>query len=245
MYTKQHLVFVLNLLLNPLKLHWINTLGLQYRCPLAYGEINFIVTKNFAEVIEFLGLDPKYYEASRPVYTIEDLIRVILNSRYTYLPSVFAKQSNFDISMQQFHAKLVALTKEALNCTEAGASKFKFTPLKNRDQYYYHVDRRFKKQGKLVKFVNDLEFHNIALKRTFIGHKFNGNLIIDWVPELKPGKNLREVLISFRAHIEKNTQQYFAIYVKNTCIKSIRSSFVFWYNKEIKKIVNSSDLLPY
>jgi hypothetical protein len=246
MYEHKHFLFVLNLLLKPLNLQWSPTIGLQYKYELFYGDIGISITKDIRKVLEFIGVDP-IYASSKQKYIMSEFIGILSTCKYTYLPSIFSKPNNMTSSMEDFYKKLTELVRLSASgqIRESMVIKSNFIPFRNRNKYIYLLDREFGKNGLFLKQIKAYDKFKTKANKIFIKNKFNGNLVMQWVPNLTTGKILSDTIKAFKAHVEIEERKNFNMYIKETNIRIIRIAFVSWYNKEIKFLDFEFNKLPF
>lgn len=87
--------------------------------------------------------------------------------------------------------------------------------------------------------------HINKMKRLFIKNKFNGNLVMRWAPELKPGKELADTMAGFRSYVEEYEHENFNIYVKRINVNELRVKFIYWYYKMLNTLNGEFDDLPF
>ncbi len=235
MYKKQHLNFLLNTILSSLNLQWTERLGLMYKYNLPYGSIQFIMTKDKKELFLFLGLDYSKYLSDS--YTLDDFINIITECKYIYLPQLFVKQENLTKSIEEFHTELkeyLRMLLENQNLPYIEPIKTNFYPFKDSNRFIQFLDNEFNKGKFLIKSISKLNHIYNKESKKFIKNKFNGKLIMQWIPELKSGNRLGEVIEAFKTYVEKETNTIFNLYIKNTKSVIIRSDFIDWYETNIQ-----------
>jgi hypothetical protein len=246
MYKYKHFLFILNLLLKPLNLQWAPTLGLTYKYNLFFGEIGIVITKDLKQVLEFLRMDPLYL-SDKQYYTISEFLYIIKDSRYIYLPSIFTKPTYLPEDIEELHKNLVNLIKLTIQGNIKNSIKIQsnFIPFKDKDRMIHLLDNAFNQNGTLYKKIKLYDKSIDKMRKVFIKNKFNGKLIMQWVPSLTPGKYLADIISAFKTYIEIEEKEIFNMYVKRININELRLSFVYWYNKEIIKLDNDFSDLPF
>jgi len=190
---------------------------LLYEYKLNFGSIYFFVTELQEEGIRKLSnfLELPYIPWGDD---IEDLYCALANSPY------FSKQIflNYYTTDKQYIAFKNYMKKEN------PISVYK--PLKVYDFNAKLVD----------KFFNTSIYNKILQhKQTGISSKnlknyFNGHLVMNWVPSLKPGKLLYSTMLEFKTHIEKRFDINFLTYLSNRPPNLIRLDFKFYYYNDFE-----------
>ncbi|HSH51278.1 MAG TPA: hypothetical protein VK982_06110 [Bacteroidales bacterium] len=176
LYLKRELILVINLILRMFNLHWTEKLGLYYKYEMCYSHLGFILTKDFNEVLNFLGLDTNKY--NKHFYTMENFLSLLEECKYLHIPSLYIDPEIFSDKLLYFHTKFKeAITKNAK--TKKYKLKNKYLPYKHKNNYVKFLDRSFNKKGSILFKIKQLDKHKSSLRKKFIKNKFNGNLIID------------------------------------------------------------------
>lgn len=225
-------------------LYWDNVKGLVYQYKLFYGSIGLNITQDWDEVLHFLGIPRKAFPVDKNRYDLEDFAVFILSCKYSDLKYIFttgaqsSKIPNFVLSIKKIIVRNIPhLLKVNSNIT---LHTIKDSPL----QYINEIDVAFKRKGNFVKAIKSLEAHKLKTIRKFTRNKFNGNLIMMWVPELSPDEKIGKIMKEFKEYIEKELKAPFAEYSKTTALKDIRFDFISWYGEVYKKIMYPTNL-PY
>jgi hypothetical protein len=97
----------------------------------------------------------------------------------------------------------------------------------NKDTYITAIDFYFP-EVKLMEKLKELKDKDNVDK--YMSEKFNGNIIMQWLPELK-GKELGDAITTFKCYWGNK----FGDYIVNTSIDDIRDCFMLVYNVTYKK----------
>lgn len=248
MYTKTHLIFLINLILRPFKLHWNNKSGLIYQYNIFYGSIGFNITKEFDKVLDFLNLDTIRFSIEHsPKFTMSDFIELLVTCKYTHLPTIFRESDVNSKELLDFHTSIINLIKISIKSNNETIIKLtnNFIPFKDDNKYIDIIDKKFNKKGFFASSIKNFNTHVAKVPKKFIKNKFNGHILMTWIPELRPGKYLADIMSAFKEYKSIETKDFFTIYVKNTPTKHIRLDFVYWYNTCIKNLDIEFKKIPF
>lgn len=246
MYQHTHFLLVLNLLLKPFNLIWSPTLGLTYKYNLYFGDIGIILTKDLTKVLSFLNID-LLYSSPKQQYIMSEFIYMIKDCKYTYLPSILTKPTGLTPKMEEFYDKLVGLVKLSIKGEIKDSVKIipNFIPYRNRNRSIFLLDKAFGKKGQFIRTINMYDNHIDKAKKIFIKNKFNGNLVMQWIPELKPGKTLSDIMAAFKLYIEREEKELFNLYIKRTNANAIRIRFIYWHDKVLNSLNEEFNKIPF
>lgn len=245
MYKRQHLNVVLNLILRAFNLQWNERLGLSYFYNLHNGEIMFNLTKDIKDVFRFLGLNSEDY--LNDAYLMNNFIEIVSKCKYVHIPTIFNSEPLNTPSLERFRQEFLktlrfVIENQSIPFVERVDNNF--YPFKDTNRFIHRLDKFFNKKGSLIKSISKLEKFKDSQEKAFIKNKFNGKLVMSWVPELARYKRFGEVLNGFKTYIEREKDTIFQSYVKATPGKDIRIDFIDWYNTEIKALDNEFNRLP-
>jgi hypothetical protein len=245
MYKKRHFNVVLNLVLKPFGLEWGERLGLSYRFYLNYSYILFNLTKDKAKVLEFLGVDPDKYDNS--TFSMSNFLEFLDECKYTYLPSIFGHEELPTEDLNKFKEELVKHIRFSIEYSHlpyVHNFENKFHPYKDTNRFLHRLDKVFDKKGSLIRSSAGIRCYKDRQSKAFIINKFNGKLMVDWVPDLLHSTNFGNIKKAFQRYVEKETRGVFNAYVKKTPGKIIRRDFSDWYFKVYKQLDKEFNDLP-
>jgi len=144
---------------------------------------------------------------------IDELYYCLTNSLY-FNKSVFLEYYTIDEEYNKF--------KEFIN---------KYDPIEFRYNHepstiiVHKIDEVF--NTNILTKITNLKEQNLTNKTIKIN--FNGHLVLKWIPELHPGKLLKETIDEFKEHIEKRFSINFLKYLVDRPPNMIRKDFLFYY----------------
>lgn len=245
MYQKRHFNVVLNLVLKPFGLEWGERLGLSYRFHLNYSYILYNLTKDKTEVLKFLGVDPEKYNNS--TFSMSNFLEFLSECKFTYLPSIFKHEEFPTEELINFKKELVKDIKFSIEHSHLPyvyGIKNKFHPYGNTNKFIHKLDKAFNKKGSLIRSAAGIKCYKDRQSKAFIKNKFNGKLMVDWVPELLHSTKFGSIKKAFKRYVEKETRIVFNAYVKKTPGKIVRRDFSDWYYKVYKQLDKEFNDLP-
>ena len=222
-----YLIFFINRLLNQFNLTW-TSLGLNYTHKLKYGEVTFHVPASFEQVLHFLGINKEYnildFKTSKDYFTF-------------LLESSYLNKNCFNIELSTKDNTLNTLYEEFKYYLTLDTSiKYKVLP----DNIILSIDTYFKTN--LEKKIKLLDTTNYIPNKS----KFNGKLVLKWIPELKPGKALGDFINEFKQDIENKKQISFDEYVRSHSYNAIKSNIInYYYNLFVFDLDKLTIHLPY
>ena len=134
---------------------------------------------------------------------------------------LFAKSNKIDtgalsLSIEMFDENsLEHIILKDLTENHKGISCIPFNDYIEEIEKYFEIDLR----GQIQK-AKEQESKN----------KFNGNLVMYWMPEIKKGPIVKDTMKEFIAHIEISKNMPFKSYVKLTKHKDIKEDFLSYMN---------------
>lgn len=198
--------------------------GLYYK----YRNFNGINSNNI-----FISNDPRkifwfggynYDRYLKGFETLEDIFKFCVDGRF------------FDAEMFEFE-NLNCIDKKRnrkrgsyhlfLNYLKNNGIDTKYIFMKIKDSYIYKINDYFP-EAKLIEKIAELDEQDKINKE--ISEKFNGNLVMSWIPELKD-KKLGIAMRNFRFVFFSNPELFNQYILSNNEV-SIRALFLDFYNRE-------------
>ena len=178
---------------------------------------NILLTTDPRAIFDFGGYN--YDEYLKGFDTLEEIFQFTINSEY------------FDTEMLQME-NLKSIDKKRnrkrgsyhlfLNYLKDNNINVKYGFSENKDDYLAIIDLAFPD----VKFMDKLEeLRKKDAQDKLLSEKFNGNIIMQWLPELK-GKELGNAITTFKNQWGEQYNNYIA----NTSIENIQNCFMLVYN---------------
>lgn len=184
---------------------------------------NILLTTDPRKIFEFGGYDYDRYLLG--FETLEDIFKFVINSKY-FDAEMFQMKNLKSIDKKRnrkrgsYHLFLNYLKNNNINI------KYDFN--KNKDDYLLTINYNFPE----AKFLEKLD--NLKRKDNYnksITKKFNGNIIMEWLPELK-GKELGAAIKAFKNHWGDDYNDF----ILGVSIENIQKSFISIYNKNLKTL---------
>ncbi len=193
---------ILNIILSQFNLEWNNSKGLLYKYS---GTIHIQINTGIIKVFEFIGIH-------------EDITSEIPDDK---LVELFAKSNKIDtgalsLSIEMFDGNSLEhkILKDLVE-NHKGISCIPFNDYIEEIEKYFEIDLK----GQIQK-AEEQESKN----------KFNGNLVMYWMPEVKKGPVVKDTMKDFIEHIEISKNIPFKSYVKLTKHKDIKEDFLSYMN---------------
>lgn len=193
--------------------------GLIYPMRNFNGRISkdIVLSKDNHKIFDFLGLDYSVYE--KGFDTMEEIFNFIINGKYfnskkydmENLTSIDRKRNRKRKSYQDF---LKYLSDNNIN------KSFDFQP----KEYYLEVANSYFPESNLLDQIE--KFRKIDNENKNMSEKFNGNLIMEVIPELK-GKELGHAMNEFKSNFDD-----FRSYLLENSSEDILNYFKNWYLKK-------------
>lgn len=178
---------------------------------------NILLTTDSKEIFDFGGYD--YDRYLKGFDTLEEIFRFAIDSKY-FDTEMFKMENLKSIDKKRnrkrgsYHLFLNYLKDNNINI------KHEFS--KDKDDYLTIIDSAFPEANLLSK-LNELKIKDEQDK--MLSEKFNGNIIMQWLPELN-GKELGNAISTFKDHWGSHYNDYIA----KTSIKDIHDCFILVYN---------------
>jgi hypothetical protein len=206
--------------------------GLFYKYRNTHGtnSENILLTNDARRIFDFGGYD--YDRYLKGFDNLEEIFRFAIESKY------------FDSEMFQME-NLKSLDKKRnrkrgsyhlfLNYIKDNGITTKYDFNEDKESYILPIETAFPESNLGYKIIG---LRQIDKKNKAIADKFNGELVMEWIPGLK-GKELGMALGDFKQW----NDEYFGIdsyddYILNTEISDIRDCFIAVYNNITKKKLN-------
>src|ERR1035437_612311 len=179
---------------------------------------NILLTTDAKKIFDFGGYNyDRYLEGFD---TLENIFKFVINSRY------------FDTEMFQME-NLKSLDKKRnskrgsyhlfLNYIKEKGITTKYIFEEDKDKYLETINNYFPE----VEFFWKLnKLHKIDESNKALAEKFNGNIIMQWLPDLN-GKELGNVSTGFKLYLG----DYYNNFITKSNIKEIKVGFMKFYNK--------------
>jgi len=211
---------VFNVMLNMFNLQ-IEHGKLFYKHKLRFGSIDFAILEMDEEGVQKLAdfLELPYIPWGD---TAEDLYYALANSKY-FNPRVFLS----NISANKEYKEFCEIIKKEKPVTL-------YKPVYTPGYKAYLVDSFF--NTKIYFRIKQLTRLGISKKN--LRNKFNGHLVMKWVPETKPGRVLKETMEEFKIHIENRFKTNFLEYLANRPNRIIRLDFQFFFYKDLEFFID-------
>ena len=179
---------------------------------------NILISRNINKIFEFGGYD--YDQYLRGFETLEDIFNFAINSKY--FDSEMFKMKNLRCIDRKRNNKRKSY-RDFLNYLINNDIKMNYKFKKNKADYLPLINSFFP-EAKLLKKLNELKKEDDDNKA--LSTKFNGNIIMQWFPELK-GKELGTVIVKFKKHFGDDYDDY----ISSSSIDEIYNSFNKIYAK--------------
>lgn len=193
---------ILNIILSQFNLEWNNSKGLLYK----YSDtIHIQIKTDIIKVFGFIGIH-------------EDITSEIPDNK---LAELFAKSNKIDtgalsLSIGMFNEN--SLEHKILLYLIENNKGYSCIPF---DDYIEEIEKYFE-----IDLKEQIEKAKEQESKT----KFNGNLVMYWMPEIKKGPIVKDTMKDFIAHIEISKNMPFKSYVKITKHKDIKEDFLSYMN---------------
>ena len=210
------LVMVLNEILSMFNLEIVDN-RLLYHHKLKFGSVDYYVadlttTLGKIKLMEFLEMPYVPYTNN-----VDDIYYAVTNSKYFNI-RLFKHLKYPDEKYRQFLDKIKTLKPVSLY-------KYVYTP----DYSALVVDKHF--GTNLIRSINNLNTE--GLSKETMKKKFNGHLIQKWVPDIRPGAEIAQLMEEFKEYIEGEFRINFVNYLLNRPEKLIRKDFISFYYNEL------------
>ena len=193
---------ILNIILSQFNLEWNNSKGLLYK----YSDtVHIQIKTDIIKVFGFIGIH-------------EDITSEIPDNK---LAELFAKSNKIDtgalsLSIGMFNEN--SLEHKILSYLIENNKGYSCIPF---DDYIEEIEKYFEIDLKeQIEKAEEQESKN----------KFNGNLVMYWMPEVKKGPIVKDTMKEFIEHIEISKNMPFKSYVKLTKHKNIKEDFLSYMN---------------
>ena len=197
---------ILNIILSQFNLEWNNSKGLLYK----YSDtIHIQIKTDIIKVFGFIGIH-------------EDITSEIPDNK---LAELFAKSNKIDtgalsLSIGMFNEN--SLEHKILLYLIENNKGYSCIPF---DDYIEEIEKYFE-----IDLKEQIEKAKEQESKT----KFNGNLVMYWMPEIKKGPIVKDTMKEFIAHIEISKNMPFKSYVKITKHKDIKEDFLSYMNMNLE-----------
>lgn len=197
---------ILNIILSQFNLEWNNSKGLLYK----YSDtIHIQIKTDIIKVFGFIGIH-------------EDIASEIPDNK---LAELFAKSNKIDtgalsLSIGMFNEN--SLEHKILSYLIENNKGYSCIPF---DDYIEEIEKYFE-----IDLKEQIEKAKEQESKT----KFNGNLVMYWMPEIKKGPIVKDTMKEFIAHIEISKNMPFKSYVKITKHKDIKEDFLSYMNMNLE-----------
>ena len=197
---------ILNIILSQFNLEWNNSKGLLYK----YSDtIHIQIKTDIIKVFGFIGIH-------------EDITSEIPDNK---LAELFAKSNKIDtgalsLSIGMFNEN--SLEHKILSYLIENNKGYSCIPF---DDYIEEIEKYFE-----IDLKEQIEKAKEQESKT----KFNGNLVMYWMPEIKKGPIVKDTMKEFIAHIEISKNMPFKSYVKITKHKDIKEDFLSYMNMNLE-----------
>lgn len=177
---------------------------------------DILLTNDARRIFDFGGYD--YVRYLLGFNTVEEIFRFCIDSKY-FDSEMFKFENLKSIDKKRnrkrgsYHLFLQFLKDEEINIS------YPFTA--NKDMYLLMIDAAFP-EAKLMETLIELQKEDDFNRK--IAEKFNGNVIIQWIPELQ-GKELGAAIAKFKSYLGDSYNNY----IFNTHILTIRDLFLEVY----------------
>ena len=195
--------------------------GLFYKFRNFNGRLaqNILLSNDARKIFTFGGYDyDRYLEGFE---TLEDIILFAVNSKY-FDNKIFQMDNLKSIDKKRnrkrgsYHVFLKYLKDNDINRV------YPFNP--NKDVYLPQIDQRFP-QAKLLEQLSELQ--RIDTQNKILSQKFNGDIVMTWLPDLK-GKELGHAMSGFKESFDE--EEDYREFVLNASFDAIRERFMNTYN---------------
>jgi len=213
---KPLLVMVLNEILSMFNLEIVDN-KLLYHHKLKFGSIDFYVadlttTLGQVKLVEFLELP--YIPSTNDV---DDIYYAVTNSKY-FTKRLFKHLKYPDERYRQFLNKIERL--KPINL-------YRHTYIPGYSALV--VDKFFGTH--IIRSVRNIDTSGLTAET--MKKKFNGHLVQQWVPDIKPGRDLVALMEEFGKFITEEFRVNFVDYLLNRPEKLIRKDFINYYYNEV------------
>ena len=208
-------IYLINRILDMFNLVWTPGRGLEYYQVINYGRISILVTKDFDEVLKFLGIP------TIKTNEIRTLFEILKHSKYFNKNQFFRRPlENNDYMTFIFYLK-----------TDKPIDQFKPT-ITTRQIAIEGFDIGKKLQ----------KLHSNGFNQSSLRNKFNGKLIMKWTG-ISPGPELAITIQKFKQHIESTFNKQFLEYLATRTPRQVRTDFIT-YNQDCT-LTEKLQKLPY
>jgi len=173
---------------------------------------NILITNDIKRIFEFGGYDYERYLLGFD--TIEEIFKFIISGKY-FVSEIF-KFENLKAIDKKRNRKRGSYHK-FLNYIQENQIKGTYEFDRNKENYIQHIFNKFPESDLITK-INILKGENALNEKA--STKFNGNLVIQWFPNLI-GKELGAALTTFKSSIIGDYREY----ILNNSIEVIRNDF--------------------
>jgi hypothetical protein len=181
---------------------------------------NVLLTNDARKIFEFGGYD--YDRYLKGFDTLEEIFNFCIDSRY-FDAEMFQMENLKSIDKKRnrkrgsYHAFLEYLKENNIN------TRYYFND--DKDSYLISIDNYFPEANLLEKIS---EFKKIDALNKLLSEKFNGNIVMTWLPDLK-GKELGAAMNKFT----KMLGDEFGEFIMNNDIDTIKFLFLKTYFEEL------------
>lgn len=161
---------------------------------------NIYISRDARKIFQFLGFDYDRYLLGFD--NLNDIFDYVIDSKY-FDPEVFKMEhlNNIDRSRNKKRANYQIF----LDYIKDKSAKTKWINGEDKSKYVDEIHDFFNPPFNLKSKISELE-EKEKLRRE-IKSKFNGNLIMEWVPEYK-GNRLGKIMLAFSQYIEKEHKSF-------------------------------------
>lgn len=197
--------------------------GLFYKVRNFNGRLsgNILLTNDAERIFKFGGYDyERYLEGFE---TLEDILKFTINSKY-FDTQIFQMDNLKSLDRKRnrkrgsYHVFLQYLKDNQINIS------YPFD--KNKDNYLEWIELNFP-EAKLLEQL--AEFKRVDSENKVLSQKFNGDLVMSWLPDLK-GKELGNAISKFKRGLEKEDVDY-REFMLNATFNEIFENFMRIYNE--------------
>jgi hypothetical protein len=189
----------------------------KYRNPIGNYSENILLSTDARKIFEFGGYD--YDRYLQGFETLEDIFKFVIDGKY-FDSEMFKFENLKHIDKKRnrkrgsYHAFLSYLEDNNI------IKEFNFN--KNKDEYLPMIDKFFP-EAELMKRVE--EIHEMDKINNIISQKFNGDIVMEWLPNLK-GKELGQAMGKFKNALGDDYNEF----VLNGTFSQIYNRFFEIYN---------------
>lgn len=181
---------------------------------------NILLTNDARRIFDFGGYDYERY--LQGFETLEDILKFAIDCKY-FDTEIFQMDNLKSIDKKRnrkrgsYHVFLKYLKDNNINV--------RYDFLRDKELYLPKIELSFPEVGLLEKLE---ELQRIDTQNKILSQKFNGDIVMSWLPDLK-GKELGQAISMFKKSFDENDEDYNK-FILNATYDDIHNRFMNIYN---------------